>query len=144
VATIFVVVGGALVLCELFFGSFFLLFVGAAFLTCAVAEACGVFVLLAKVVGESGGMAARILCVAILSGVFVKFFRPMFLRWFAASEAFEENANLKEGGTGIVARGGKNGLVRLNGTLWKADLTGHNEGDVVEVKFVKNNRAILV
>lgn len=127
-------VGVALIIAEMFSGSFFLLFVGVGFVLTGVLEwLIGFESFSANPILIQAGL---ICLISILSLVFVK---PSIKRLLQQSEEYKEDF-LNEQGEGEI----KQGMVYFKGTLWSFEGDRHyDEGQKVRVKGVKDNHLIL-
>ncbi len=103
------VIGGALIVFELFNFTYFALFIGLGIVLVGVLEFFGVFA------NTSEPFAWQLVCTAAFSMLFLLTCRPYLKRVLKPSEKFDEK--FKERGVGEVT---PDGLVSFRGSLWHA------------------------
>lgn len=127
-------VGILLVILEIFFASFFLIFLGLGFIFAGLFELAFGF--------SSFGVNPIVLqaiFIAVISIVLLIFLKPYFKKLFSSSEKLKEDF-LDESGEGEI----KDNMVYFKGTLWAFEGSAkYSEGQIVKIKGVKNNRLIL-
>ena len=127
-------IGVGLLILEILFASFFLMFVGIGFIITAI---LGIFIDF-----ESLALPAIVLqsiSVGITTLLSLVFLRKPLKRIFSHSQTLKENF-LDSSGEGVI----QEGMVYFKGTLWKFEGERiYNDGDKVRIKGVKNNRLIL-
>lgn len=128
----FFALGGALLLCELFISSYFLLFIGTGFVMTGIFTACGLL----------KSLEIQLLSIIICSIIALFVLRPLLKRFSKRDESYVENANLKLK-PGTKARVVENGIIECNGTMWKADTTGFEIGQIVEITEFKDDMATI-
>ncbi len=138
--TILFIIGGVLMVAEIFCFTYFLLFVGAGVLVTGGLQWAGAFGTQGAdgVVGGIGGalggsvLAWQIVSVVAFSLLFLLVLRPHIRRLLQPSERFTDNERLKTGGVAVVE---DDGIVRYNGTLWEARTDGYAAGERVEIEI---------
>ncbi|CAM2793909.1 NfeD family protein [Helicobacter sp. MIT 03-1614] len=140
-ALILLGVGIAVIIAEIFFGSFFLLFVGIGF---CITSAIEFFIGFHHFGNAFVWQAVSICLFSLLSLVAL---RKPIKSWFSHSQVYEDS--LLEGGIGEIQQG----MVYFKGTLWayeqeskeNSQQPSYNlqEGDKVKVLEIKDNKAII-
>ena len=127
------IIGGVLLLCELFVFSYFLLFIGLGVLITGLLSS---FHLL-------NSLALQCLSIVIFSFLSLIVFKPLLKRFSKPSEKFIENANLKLkiGSKALVV---ENGVIECNGTMWQCDTTGFEVGQRVKIADFKEGIPFIV
>lgn len=124
--------GIVLIIAEIFFGSFFLLFIGCGFCITAAIE----YIIGFDTFGKA--IAYQALSVCLFSAIALVTLRPKIKSWFKDSQVYEDT--LCDGGVGEV----KQGMVYFKGTLWDYESTYPlKDGDKVKILEIKNNKAII-
>lgn len=124
--------GGALLVCELFIFSYYLLFIAVGVVFTGILTACGVL--------ESP--AVQLLSIVICSIIALFTLRPLLKKFFKRDESYVENANLKLK-PGTKARVVENGIIECNGTMWKADTSGFAVDEVVKIVDFRDDAATI-
>ena len=127
------VIGGALLLCELFVFSYFLLFIGVGVVLTGVLNFFGLF----------GSLATQLVSIVLCSMLALLVLKPLLKRFSKPSEKFVENANLQLK-IGSKARVVENGIIECNGTMWKCDTTGFEIGQSVKIADFKEGVPFIV
>lgn len=127
------VIGGALIVFELFNFTYFALFIGLGIVLVGVLEFFGVFA------NTSEPFAWQLVCTAAFSMLFLFTCRPYLKRVLKPSEKFDEK--FKERGVGEVT---PEGLVSFRGSLWHAKTDGFEAGARVEVEISESGVARIL
>lgn len=127
------VIGGALIVFELFNFTYFALFIGLGIVLVGVLEFFGVFA------NTSEPFAWQLVCTAAFSMLFLLTCRPYLKRVLKPSEKFDEK--FKERGVGEVT---PEGLVSFRGSLWHAKTDGFEAGARVEVEISESGVARIL
>ena len=127
------VIGGTLLLCELFVFSYFLLFIGIGVVLTGVLNFFGLF----------GSLATQLVSIVLCSMLALLVLKPLLKRFSKPSEKFIENANLQLK-IGSKARVVENGIIECNGTMWKCDTTGFEIGQSVKIADFKEGVPFIV
>lgn len=127
------VIGGALIVFELFNFTYFALFIGLGIVLVGVLEFFGVFA------NTSEPFAWQLVCTAAFSMLFLLTCRPYLKRVLTPSEKFDEK--FKERGVGEVT---PEGLVSFRGSLWHAKTDGFEAGARVEVEISESGVARIL
>ncbi len=127
------VIGGALIVFELFNFTYFALFIGLGIVLVGVLEFFGVFA------NTSEPFAWQLVCTAAFSMLFLLTCRPYLKRVLKPSEKFDEK--FKERGVGEVT---PDGLVSFRGSLWHAKTDGFEAGARVEVEISESGVARIL
>ena len=127
------IIGGVLLLCELFVFSYFLLFIGLGVLITGLLSS---FHLL-------NSLVLQCLSIVIFSFLSLIVFKPLLKRFSKPSEKFIENANLKLkiGSKALVV---ENGVIECSGTMWQCDTTGFEIGQSVKIADFKEGVPFIV
>lgn len=127
------IIAGALLLCELFVFSYFLLFIGVGVAATGVLNAFGAF----------GSLAAQLISIIVCSCLALVSLRPLIKRFSKPKDNYVENANLrlKIGAKAKVVE--KNGIIECNGTMWKSDTGKAKVGDIVQIVDFRDNVAVV-
>lgn len=125
--------GMVMIIAEIFFGSFFLFFIGIGLCITSVLE----FFIGFETFGNSFVWQAISIC--FFSFISLIALRKPIKKWFNRSQVYEDK--LCEGGEGEI----REGMVYFKGTLWAYEDANHlfKEGDKVKVKRILDNKAIL-
>lgn len=127
------VIGGALIVFELFNFTYFSLFIGLGVVLVGVLELFGVFA------NTSEPFAWQLVCTAAFSMLFLLTCRPYLKRVLKSGEKFNEK--FKERGVGEVT---PEGLVSFRGSLWHAKTDGFEAGTRVEVEIDASGAAKII
>ncbi len=127
------VIGGALIVFELFNFTYFALFIGLGIVLVGVLEFFGVFA------NTSEPFAWQLVCTAAFSMLFLLTCRPYLKRVLKPSEKFDEK--FKERGVGEVT---PDGLVSFRGSLWHAKTDDFEAGTRVEVEVSESGVARIL
>ena len=127
------VIGGTLLLCELFVFSYFLLFIGTGVVLTGILNFLGLF----------GSLATQLVSIVLCSMLALLVLKPLLKRFSMPSEKFVENANLQLK-IGSKARVVENGIIECNGTMWKCDTTGFEIGQSVKIADFKEGVPFIV
>ena len=127
------VIGGALLLCELFVFSYFLLFIGVGVLLTGLLTLAGIF---------AGSLAWQLASIIVCSIAALFVLRPLLKRFAHKGESYTENANLQLK-IGAKARVVEHGIIECNGTMWKCDTTGFETNEVATIADFKDGAAVI-
>ncbi|TLE03351.1 NfeD family protein [Helicobacter japonicus] len=133
-ALILLAIGIVAIIVEIFFGSFFLLFLGIGF---CITSAIEFFIGFHHFGNAFVWQAVSICLFSLLSLIAL---RKPIKSWFNRSQTYDETM-LYAGGEGEI----REGMVYFKGTLWAYEDSHHifKEGEKVKVKEIKDNKAIL-
>lgn len=131
------------IVAEIFFGSFFLLFIGLGLCITAGIEA---FVGFGNIIGGSVESVYAWQAVSICAFAFLTLIllRKPIKSWFKGSKVYEDSLQ-NGGGVGEIQQG----MVYFKGTLWALESgtlesnTPLKEGDRVQVLEIRDNKAII-
>ena len=126
------IICGALLVCELFVFSYFLLFIGIGVGLTGVFNAFGIF----------GSLAAQLISVVVCSCLALVALRPLIKRFSKPKDSFVENANLQLK-IGTKAKVVENGIIECNGTMWKSDTGNAKVGDIVQIVGFNDNVVVV-
>ena len=126
------VIGGALLLCELFVFSYFLLFIGAGVVLTGFLSFLGLF----------SSLTAQFVSIVFCSVLALLVLKPLLKRFSKSSEKFVENANLKLA-IGSKARVVERGVIECNGTMWQCDTTGFAPDEMVKIADFKDGVVLI-
>ena len=127
------VIGGTLLLCELFVFSYFLLFIGTGVVLTGVLNFLGLF----------GSLATQLVSIVLCSMLALLVLKPLLKRFSKPSEKFVENANLQLK-IGSKARVADEGIIECNGTMWQCDTAGFEIGQSVKIADFKEGVPFIV
>lgn len=134
-AIILLIVGIFAVVVEIFFASFFLLFIGIGFCITALLE---YFLEFERFGNPLMWQSVSICAFSLISLVLL---RKPIKSWFHRSQHYKDN--LFDEGVGEI----REGMVYFKGTLWAYETSSQNftpkEGDKVKVVAIKGNKAII-
>lgn len=138
------------IVAEIFFGSFFLLFIGMGLCITAGIEA---FIGFGDIMGGSveGVYVWQALSICLFSLLCLVVLRKPIKSWFKGSQVYEDS--LQNGGVGEIQQG----MVYFKGTLWTyqleslessdsksaVDSTALRDGDRVEILSIEKGKAII-
>ena len=127
------VIGGALLLCELFVFSYFLLFISTGVVLTGILNFLGLF----------GSLATQLVSIVLCSMLALLVLKPLLKRFSKPKDNFVENANLqlKIGSKALVV---ENGVIECSGTMWQCDTTGFEVGQRVKIADFKEGVPFIV
>lgn len=136
---IVIAIGLLLMLGEIFTGTFFILFVGIAFILTGILELLFNFQSIVNTNTEL--IALQCILIGVLSFTLILFLRKYFTqKVFKFSEVYSDDF-LNESGIGIV----RGDMIEYKGTLWsyKKNNKKYKDGEQIIIKGVKNNQLII-
>lgn len=126
------IIAGALLVCELFVFSYFLLFIGIGVAMTGILNFFGVF----------DSLAAQLISIVICSILVLVVLRPLIKCFSKPKDNYVENANLKLK-VGARAKVVEEGIIEYNGTMWKSETGKAKVGDIVKIISFNDNVAVV-
>lgn len=126
------IIAGALLVCELFVFSYFLLFIGIGVAMTGILNFFGIF----------NSLAVQLISIVICSILALFALRPLIKHFSKSKDNYVENANLKLK-VGARARVVEEGVIEYNGTMWKSDTGKAKVGDIVKIVSFNDNVAVV-